>query len=95
MLNVGRSLGLSLITAATQPTSVAANIPSETLRQVRHVLMWRFEDTRDKDACAMITGLDKRSVYAAMASLRVFDDASTDFLYYRRGRGMVVVRQER
>jgi len=95
LLNTGRSSGLSIVTAATQATSVAANIPSETLRQVRHVMMWRFEDERDKDACASICGIARKTMYAAMEQLQMYDDSSTDFLYYRRGRGLTIVRQER
>ena len=95
LLNTGRSSGISVVTAATQATSVAANIPSETLRQVRHILMWRFEDSRDIEACAGITGLDKHAIGAAMRALRVYSDSSTDYLYYRRGYGLTLVRQER
>ena len=95
LLNQGRSQGISVVTAATQPTSIAANIPSETLRQVRHVIMWRFETAQDIEACAKITGIDKRSLAAYMQELGVYGDASTDFLSYRRGYGMVLVRQRR
>jgi hypothetical protein len=95
LLNVGRSHGLSIVTAATQATSVAANIPSETVRQVKHVLMWRFEDERDVDACAAICGLPRKLMQAAMQQLLVYNDASTDFLAYRRGRGLTIVRQAR
>lgn len=95
LLNVGRSSGISLMTAATQASSVAANIPSEYLRQVRHVLMWRFEDARDREACARITGLPKATIEDAMAQLTVYPDSSTDFLYYRRGHGLSIIRQTR
>ena len=95
LLNQGRSSGISVVTAATQPNSVAANIPSETLRQVRHVLMWRFEDEASIDACAKIVGMSKRALIGYMAQLQVYDDSSTDFLAYRRGYGLVLVRQER
>lgn len=95
LLNTGRSHGISVVTAATQPTSVAANIPSETLRQVRHILMWRYASRRDIDALADITGLDKSDIRAAMARLTIYPDASTDFLVYHIGRGLTIVRQDR
>jgi hypothetical protein len=95
LLNVGRSHGLTIVTAATQASSVSASLPSESLRQVRHVLMWRFEATQDIEACARITGLDKKRLAAAMTTLRVFADGSSDFLAYHRGSGLYIVRQER
>jgi hypothetical protein len=95
LLNQGRSSGISVVTAATQVTSVAANIPSETLRQVRHVLMWRFESEADIEACARICGVAKKRLAAALNALYVYSDSSTDFLAYRRGYGLTVVRQER
>lgn len=95
LLNQARSHGVSVVTAATQPTSIAANIPSETLRQVRHVVMWKFETDQDIEACARITGMNRRALAAAMDALNVYEDASTDFLSYRRGYGMVLVRQRR
>lgn len=95
LMNQGRSHGISVVTAATQASSVSANIPSETLRQVRHVLMWRFEAVQDIEACARMTGLDKKRLIAAFDTLRVFGDGSSDFLAYHRGSGLYIVRQER
>lgn len=93
LLNQSRSLGVSIMTAATQATSIAAAIPSETLRQVRHIALWRFEDMRDIEACAHIIGMDKRALAESMRALRVYPDSSTDFLVYRRGYGLALVRQ--
>lgn len=95
LLNQGRSLGISVVTAATQPTSVAANIPSETIRQVRHILMWKFQDEASIKTLGGMIGVNWRYLQDCMAELLVYPDSSTDFLAYRRGYGLVLVRQDR
>lgn len=95
LLNQGRSHGISVVTAATQPTSVAANIPSETMRQVRHILMWKYEDAPSIRTLAELTGYNWRYLESLMHELYVYPDSSTDFIAYRRGHGLTIVHQER
>jgi hypothetical protein len=92
LLNVGRSSGISVVSAATQPSSAYAGVPSETLRQVRHVLIWKFEDDESIEACAHICGMPKRRMHELMDELIMYADGSTDFVAYRRGAGAVIVR---
>lgn len=95
LMNVGRSHGISVVTAATQPSSVAANIPSETVRQVNHILMWKFENAPAIKTLADMIGYNWHELEQMMHELYVYPDASTDFIAYRLGAGLTLVRQER
>lgn len=93
LLSQGRSNGNSIVTAMTQPSSVAQGVPSEVLRQVRHVLFYHYEDKRDIEAIARITGLDNDTV--SDLSYRLGEH---DFLAYRRNggySGITIVRNTR
>lgn len=93
LLNQSRSSYISVVTAMTQPTSVVQAIPTETLRQVRHVIAFAYEDERDVEAIAAITGTSRKRMAAYMNMLQAHD-----FLAFRRDGGrstVVVVRNNR
>ena len=81
LLNQGRSSGISVVSAMTQPSSVTARIPSEALRQVRHILGFRYRNRRDIQAIADITGYDRAEIETSMREL-----GPHDFLAFSRGR---------
>ena len=76
MLNQGRSGGLTIVVAMTQPKSVAARVPSETLRQPRHKILFLTTNQVELKACADITGIAARELQYLMRQLKDFD-----FLY--------------
>lgn len=89
LLNQGRSSGISVVSVMTQPTSVVQGIPTETLRQIRYLIAFKYHDERDIKAIAMIAGLDWHAVSGYMSQL-----GEHDFLFFNRG-GVVLVRNTR
>ena len=85
LLTTGRSHGISVVTAMTQPTSMVQQIPSETLRQVRHYLIFGYRGKRDRDAIAAITGLHRMELDDLLDSL-----AAHDFLAVSHGAATIV-----
>lgn len=85
LLNTGRSGHISVVTAMTQPTSVAARIPTETLRQVRHVLVFPYQNQRDTDTISKIVGYNRRDIEGWMKRMDPHD-----FLAFSHGKVTLV-----
>lgn len=86
LLNQGRSSGISVVSAMTQPSSVISRIPSETLRQTRHKLVFAYFDEPSIKAIAAITGRRWRDIEDWMKHLGTYD-----FLAFSH-RNVVIVR---
>lgn len=76
LLNQGRSSGLSIVASMTRPHSLFARIPSETLNQCRHIIIFRYKDEREAKACAEIAGISFTNMKVLMSFLGKYD-----FLY--------------
>lgn len=95
LMNVGRSHGISVVSALQQPTSISAGVPSEMKKQVKHLLIWKYTGKSEIEACADLMGMSRSDLERLMASLRYFDngtDRYTDFIHYRRGYDPQIVR---
>lgn len=86
MLNQGRSDNLTVVAAMTQPKSMVARLPSETFKQCRHQLIFKFDNEDEVKAIAAIAGINWHRLLEIMAQLR-----DHDFIYKGKGR-LVLVR---
>lgn len=86
LLNQGRSSGLSIVCAMTRPHSMVARIPSETLNQCRHIIIFRYTDEREIKSCGEIAGINNKLMQHYMSLLGEYD-----FLYVY-GDKIVLVR---
>ena len=78
LLNQGRSSKLFIVPVIQQPHSVIARIPSETLRQTRHKILFDFSKNKTEvKACAEIVGIEPREMEYQMRQLKKYS-----FLYY-------------
>lgn len=96
LLNQGRSSHISSVVALTQPRSVIQRIPSETLRQVQHKIVFKYDDEDDIKASAAICGRNWRWMQEAMDGLQRYQGKAgyySDFLAISRG-DVQIVRQE-
>lgn len=84
LLNQGRSDALTVVVAMTQPKSMVARLPSETFKQCRHQLIFKFENVVELKAIAEIAGIDWRKLKNMSAEL-----GDHDFIY--KGKGQVVL----
>ena len=81
-LNQGRSAGLSVVAGMTRPSSVVQQLPRETLNQVRHIIIFRYRDEKDAEACGHIAGISKARMLYLMQKLRFNGPRHIgDFLY--------------
>lgn len=87
LLNQARSSGISVVCALTQPSSVVARVPTETLRQARYLIVFRYHNERDIKAIAQIAGYDWRAVREWMGLL-----GPHDFLAFTPS-GVAIVRR--
>jgi hypothetical protein len=93
LLNQARSSLISVVAAATQPTSVAARLPSETMRQVRHYIIFKYRGDDTIKALANITGIPRGEMEYALGQLREYPNKTsitTDFLSITNGRISIV-----
>lgn len=88
MLNQGRSSHLTVVVAMTQPKSIVARLPSETFKQCRHQLIFKFENVGEIKAIAEIAGIDWHLLQRMMEGL-----GEHDFIYKGKGK-LVVVRND-
>ena len=86
MLNQGRSDFLTNVVAYTQPKSMVARLPSETFKQCRHQLVFKFDNEDEIKALAAIAGIPWRRLMGMLAEL-----GEHDFIYKGKGR-LVLVR---
>lgn len=89
LLSQARSNGTSVVTALVQPTSITQGVPTETLRQIRHLIAWRYDDEPSIESIARIGGLDKKLLPQIMRELDPHD-----FIYSRDG-SLTIVRNTR
>jgi len=95
MLNQGRSSHISSVVALTQPRSVIQRIPSETLRQVQHKIVFKYDDEDDVRAAAAICGRHWTQLQDWMGRLDRYQGKAgyfSDFLAVSRGQ-VTIVRQ--
>lgn len=85
LLNQGRSSHISVVCAMTRPRSMVARIPSETLNQCRHLLIFRFTDEREIKTIAEISGVSYRDMLQLQEQLN-----KHDFLYVGKGYTFIV-----
>ncbi len=86
LLNTGRSSGLSIVCAMTQPKSIF-RIPSEISKQCKHLMLFRTMHTDEIKAYADIAGLHWKEMQAIQQRLY-----SHDFLYRGKSGEMALVR---
>lgn len=84
MLNQGRSDRLTVVAAMTQPKSMVARLPSETFKQCRHQLIFKYDNIVEIKAIAEIAGMDWHRLIEMMHQL-----GDHDFIY--KGKGTLVV----
>ena len=92
LLNQGRSSGISVVCSMTRPHSVVGKVPLETLNQTRHQLIFKYQDEREIEACAKITGLSKSLMIYYMRQLKTYKEGHTDFVYVGKGYVILVRR---
>jgi len=90
MLNQGRSSGLSVMLAVTQPRSIVARMPSETFKQCRHQLLFKYKNLNEIKALADICGIAWRELQEIMRAL-----GDHDFLYIGKDEHFVVRAQKK
>jgi hypothetical protein len=76
LLVQGRSSGISAVCAMTQPRSVSARVPSESLRQCTHMLIFRYTNTDEVRSCAQISGIEFKRMREIQQKMK-----GHDFLY--------------
>lgn len=92
LLSQARSSYISVVCALTQATSIAQRVPTETLRQVRHVLMFPYTSELDQKALGTITGVNWRRLRDIMENVML----PHDFLAYERNtHRLTLVRNTR
>lgn len=87
MFSQGRSNNNSIVAAVTQPTSVAQQVPTETFRQVRYILMFHFDNRKDVLKVGEMAGVDPYVILQLNDELSV---SNHDFLCIRSGQATVV-----
>lgn len=85
LLSQARSSGVSMVTALVQPTSLTQGVPTEALKQIRHLMLWKYDDQTSIDAASRIGGVDKRLLTDLMRELDTHD-----FLYVRSGSPSII-----
>jgi energy-coupling factor transporter ATP-binding protein EcfA2 len=93
MLNQGRSSNISFVSAFTQPSSVIQRIPTETLRQARHIITFKYRNEDNIKAVARITGYNWRDIEYWMGQLDRYSDGKnrwTDFLAFSHDDAILV-----
>ncbi len=90
LLNQGRSSRLSVVASMTRPHSMVARIPSETLNQCRHIVLFKYTDEREIKACGEIAGIGARHMLQLNQQLNVYQKQNTDFLYKGKGKLLIV-----
>jgi energy-coupling factor transporter ATP-binding protein EcfA2 len=97
LLNQGRSSKISVAATVTRPRSMIARVPVEALNQCRHLIIFKYVDENEIDACAKIAGINKHLMFAYMQSLeyhRAEDGTEySDFLYISHNQ-VVIVRNK-
>lgn len=88
MLNQGRSHHLTVVAAMTQPRSIVARLPSETFKQCRHQLIFKFDNEDEVKAIGSIAGINWHHLLELMSKLR-----DHDFIYKGKGK-LVLVRND-
>jgi hypothetical protein len=88
LFSQARSSGISVVAVLVQPSSIAARVPTETLRQVRHYLMFRYKNRKDIRLLSEITGIDYGILEEMMKML-----GSHDFIYVHDGQPVIVRNQ--
>lgn len=80
LLNQGRASGISMVTAMTQPTSMVQKVPSESLRQVLHKIIFPYSNEKDIKVIAEISGIDWHVLKSEMTTM-----TRRDFLVVSHG----------
>lgn len=86
LLNQGRSSYISIVCAMTRPRSMTARIPSETLNQCRHLLIFRYTDEREIKTISEIAGIPYRNMVQYQQELD-----KHDFIYCGKGKIYIVL----
>lgn len=73
LLNQGRSISLTIVMSMTQPHSVTAQMPSEALKQCRHIIIFRFTNSDEAKAAGIVAGIDQKTMMALMERLDKHD----------------------
>ena len=81
LLNQARSNHVSVVVAMTRPASVIARIPKEALNQARHVVIFKYTNIDEIEACAKVAGITKAQMLAYQQELRRYPRGNTDALY--------------
>lgn len=85
LLNQGRSSHISVVCTMTRPHSMVARVPSESLNQCRHLILFAFSDEREIKACAEIAGINWKTMQERMSEL-----GEHDFLCMSKRKFMLV-----
>ncbi|HET7641332.1 MAG TPA: hypothetical protein VFK47_21665, partial [Ktedonobacteraceae bacterium] len=87
LLNQGRSSDITVVTAMTQAKSLIARVPTETLKQCYHRMLFKTRDEREQKAMAEICGIsfqDMREFHKILSD--------HDFLYVGPRDEIIIVR---
>lgn len=85
LLNQGRSLGLTLVMSMTQPHSVVAQMPSEALKQTRHIVIFRYTNMDEAKSAGIVAGIDFKTIISLMSQL-----GKHDFIAVSEGKHFLV-----
>ena len=72
---------MSVIVAMTRPASVIARIPKEALNQARHIMIFKYTNIDEIEACAKVAGVSKAQMMGYQEELRRYPKGNTDCLY--------------
>lgn len=88
LFSQGRSNNNSIVSALTQPSSIAQRVPTESWRQVRHIIAFKYANVNDVVKIAEMAGIEKYIAVQLNEQLGQYD-----FLYYNNGT-VVLVRNK-
>lgn len=81
LLSEGRSSYLSIVTGMVRPHSVVGRIPLEVLNQIRHAIIFKYTNSDEIKACAIVAGISYADMVYYMSELDTYPDGHSDFLY--------------
>jgi len=81
LLNQARSNHVSVIVAMTRPASVIARVPKEALNQARHIVIFKYTNIDEIEACAKVAGISKATMLGYQEQLKRYPKGNTDALY--------------
>lgn len=94
LLNQGRSSKISVVATVTRPRSMIARVPVEAMNQCRHMIIFKYPDSKEIKACSEIAGLDAIAMEKHMETLQyhLAKDGTkySDFLYINENNVTIV-----